>query len=65
MKPVALVGFMGTGKTTVGRSLAHAMGWEFIDADAEVSRMKDLSVKEIFARHGEEAFREPEKKFRN
>ena len=57
---VLLVGFMGSGKTTVGRLLAEALGWEFADLDAEVERAEGRSVAAIFAESGEARFREAE-----
>ncbi len=60
MRTLILTGFMGTGKTTVGRILARRYGMEFVDTDDEVERLSDCSVAELFARHGEAAFRELE-----
>ena len=57
---VVLTGFMGSGKTTVGRLLAEALGWEFLDLDREVERYFGLGVPAIFAQHGEQRFRELE-----
>lgn len=59
-RPVALVGFMGTGKTTVGRALARELGWAFVDVDSEISRRTGLSIPEVFSQHGEAAFRRME-----
>jgi shikimate kinase len=52
-----LVGFMGTGKTTVGRSLADVLGWSFFDLDGEIEKRDRRSIREIFAQSGEEHFR--------
>lgn len=60
-RPIALVGLMGAGKTTVGRRLAAALGMAFIDADEEIERAAGLSVPDIFARHGEAEFRRGER----
>ena len=60
MRPLILTGFMGTGKTTVGRLLARRFGLEFVDTDAEVERRAGCSVAELFARDGESRFRELE-----
>ncbi len=57
---VALVGFSGAGKTTVGRALAEAMGYEFADTDALVERRSGIAVAEIFRKRGESGFRESE-----
>ena len=59
-RPIALVGMMGAGKTTVGRRLAAALSLPFHDADAEIERAAGMSVSDLFARHGEEAFRRGE-----
>ena len=52
-----VVGFMGAGKTTVGRHLANRLGWNFFDTDAEIERAEDCVIAEIFARRGEAEFR--------
>lgn len=52
-----LVGFMGTGKTTIGRELARLMGRKFVDVDQEIEKKFAMPVSEIFAQHGESAFR--------
>jgi shikimate kinase len=54
---VALVGLMGSGKTTVGRRLAARLDRGFVDADAALVDIADRSIAEIFATDGEEAFR--------
>ena len=54
---IVLVGFMGAGKTTVGRELAALLGWDFIDLDERVEARAGRSVAEIFAKDGEAAFR--------
>lgn len=53
-----LVGFMGTGKTTIGRAVAHRLRFRFIDSDHEIERQQGRSIPEIFATAGEAAFRE-------
>ena len=55
--PLALVGYMGSGKTTVGRALAGELGWEFVDLDAAIAWRAGLSIPEIFAASGEPHFR--------
>ena len=57
---MAIVGYMGSGKTTVGRLLARDTGRGFVDLDAEVSAKAGLSIPEIFAEHGEDRFRDIE-----
>jgi shikimate dehydrogenase len=58
---IALVGFMGSGKTAIGRILSKMMGWDFVDTDAEVERLAGMTVPEIFARRGEPFFRQRER----
>ncbi|MFT3828519.1 MAG: shikimate kinase [Opitutaceae bacterium] len=58
-----LVGFMGTGKTTVGRGVAARLGFEFLDSDHEIERLHGRTVTEIFAQEGESAFRRYEREF--
>jgi len=55
-----LAGFMGSGKSTVGRLLAEEMGWEFVDLDEEIERAQNMTITEIFAQRGEGAFRQIE-----
>ncbi|MDW3215127.1 MAG: shikimate kinase [Ilumatobacteraceae bacterium] len=57
---VVLTGFMGTGKTTVGRALADRLGWEFVDTDRIIEE-RHGPINEIFAEHGEGAFRQFER----
>lgn len=54
---VVLVGFMASGKTTVGAALARRLGWRLIDIDAELVARDGRSVQEIFAAEGESGFR--------
>lgn len=58
---IALVGFMGAGKTTIGRQLARLMGREFADTDGLVETTTGMSVSAIFKRRGESGFRSLEK----
>ena len=58
---VVLVGFMGCGKTTVGRELATLLGWDLVDLDAEIEARAGRSVAAIFAEEGEAAFRARER----
>lgn len=57
---VHLVGFMGAGKSTVGRLLARALVWNFLDLDALVTRHAGASIPELFAAGGEAGFRRHE-----
>ena len=57
---VLLVGFMGTGKSTVGRRVARALRWRFVDLDGLIASEAGCSIPDIFAREGEEAFRQRE-----
>ena len=54
---VVLVGVMGTGKSTVGSGIAHALQCSFIDLDVQISKLTNCTVSEIFARGGEAEFR--------
>jgi len=58
-----LVGFMGTGKSTVGRAVAQRLGFQVLDSDHEIERVVGKSIPEIFASEGEAAFRAREKEF--
>lgn len=55
-----LIGYRGTGKTTVARQLALALGWDWVDADVEVELRAGRSIAAIFADSGEAAFRDLE-----
>jgi shikimate kinase len=58
--PVAIVGYMGSGKTTIGRVLARSLGWKFVDLDREISHRSRRTIPEIFETSGEEEFRDME-----
>jgi len=58
-----LVGFMGTGKSTVGRAVAHRLGFRLLDSDHEIERQQGRAIAEIFAQQGEPAFRNMEREF--
>lgn len=58
-----LLGFMGTGKSVLGRRLSARFGLKFLDSDAEIEKKNAMSVKDIFAKKGEPAFREMERDF--
>lgn len=62
MKNIVLVGFMGTGKTSVGKLLAKKLGWEFIDTDTIIEKKAGIRIKTIFKKFGEPYFREVESK---
>ena len=55
-----LVGFMGSGKSTIGRSLSEELGWCFFDIDQEIEQEQHCTIAQIFAERGEAAFRELE-----
>jgi shikimate kinase len=54
---VFLIGFMGCGKTTLGRKLASRLGYMFMDLDHILEAQEGITIAEYFARHGEDAFR--------
>src|ERR1017187_3526235 len=58
---IVLTEFMGSGKTTVGPLLAARLGWSFIDVDDVIEAEAGVIIAELFARHGEAAFRELER----
>ncbi|MBO4779997.1 MAG: AAA family ATPase [Selenomonadaceae bacterium] len=58
---VILTGFMGTGKTSLGKMLATKLGRPFVDIDKKIERAEHLSIPKIFERYGEEHFRELER----
>ena len=58
-----LVGFMGTGKTTVGRAVAQRLGFHLLDSDHEIERLQKKNIPEIFTQDGEPAFRALEHAF--
>lgn len=58
---VALVGFMGAGKTTVGQALAERLGWRFLDLDRLIEDREGRTVEQIFRESGEQVFRNLER----
>ena len=54
---VALIGFMGTGKTSVGRHVAELLGFEFLDTDELIQSRTNRTITDIFSKDGEPAFR--------
>jgi shikimate kinase len=59
-RSIVLIGMMGVGKSSIGRRLGTRLGIPFVDADAEIERAAGMSIADIFARHGEAAFRSGE-----
>ena len=59
---VILTGFMGTGKTSVGKRLAKRLGWRFVDVDSLIEASAGMSVPRIFAERGERVFRRLERR---
>jgi shikimate kinase len=57
LRRVLLVGFMGAGKSSVGRALARRLQWGFVDFDEAIERQAGVDVRQIFAKDGEERFR--------
>ena len=60
MKTIVLMGFMGAGKSTIGKSLAKTMNCEFIDTDAYIEKEQGRKISEIFEKDGEVVFRDME-----
>lgn len=56
-RTIALIGLMGVGKSSVGRRLAQRLGLEFADGDTEIETAAGMTVSDIFAKLGEDAFR--------
>jgi shikimate dehydrogenase len=57
---IALIGFMGTGKSAVGRLVSEKLKLPFIDVDSEIEKRNNVTIEEIFGKYGEEAFRKME-----
>ena len=57
---IVLTGFMGAGKTTIGRLLAQQLGWQFLDLDAHIEQRCGKSIADLFADQGEPHFRRAE-----
>lgn len=57
---IYFVGFMGSGKTTLGKKLAALLGWTFIDLDKEIEQKTGMTIPEIFSELGEAHFRKVE-----
>ncbi|HUG91030.1 MAG TPA: shikimate kinase [Planctomycetaceae bacterium] len=58
---ITLIGYRGSGKSTIAPLLAERLGWEWIDADAEIERRAGRTIREIFASQGEPTFRDLER----
>lgn len=61
-RTIVMVGLMGAGKSAIGKRLAQALGLGFIDADKEIEEAAGCTIPEIFARFGEPAFRDGERR---
>ncbi|MBR3477948.1 MAG: shikimate kinase [Bacteroidaceae bacterium] len=61
MMKIALIGYMGAGKTTLGKALARQMGLQFYDLDWWIEEKAGCTIAQIFAQQGEDAFREMER----
>jgi|GraSoiStandDraft_58_1057296.scaffolds.fasta_scaffold482628_1 shikimate kinase len=57
VRAIFLVGFMGSGKSSVGQELARRLRWDFLDLDAQIESRESLTIPEIFRNHGEPGFR--------
>jgi len=60
---IYLIGFMGVGKSAVGRALAQELGYRFVDSDACIETQEGCAINDIFKNQGEAAFRSMERKF--
>lgn len=60
MDNIILTGYMGCGKTTIGKNIAKRLGYTFVDTDEMIVEQQQRSINEIFAAEGEAAFREME-----
>lgn len=61
-RTIVLVGLMGAGKTSVGKRLANLLQVPFVDSDHEIEAAANMPISEIFARYGEQSFRDGEQK---
>ncbi|MCA0147635.1 shikimate kinase [Rossellomorea vietnamensis] len=65
MKPIFFIGFMGVGKTTIGKRLGDVLNLPVIDMDQYIERIEKKAIKDIFLQHGESYFRDLETKVLN
>lgn len=63
MENIILIGYMGSGKTTIGKNLAKQKNYRFVDTDEMIVEQQHRSINEIFAKDGEQAFRDMETAF--
>lgn len=61
-RAIVIIGMMGAGKSSIGRRLAQALDLGFVDSDDEIEKAANLTIPEIFERHGEAHFRDGERK---
>lgn len=61
MKNIVLVGFMGTGKTVVGKQIAHDLGMQFVSTDELIEKKANMPIDDIFSKKGESYFRQLER----
>lgn len=64
-KPIILLGFMGVGKTSIGKKLSKQLNWKFVDTDKLIEKKIGLPISEIFNQLGEDFFREQEREILN
>ena len=60
LKPIFLIGYMGSGKTTVGKDLCNFTGFYFVDMDKEIEQAESSSIRNLFIKYGEHEFRNKE-----
>lgn len=65
MKRVYMIGFMGVGKTTIGKALAKRIRWRFVDTDRLIENELGMTINNVFEKMGEQWFRKYEKKVLN
>lgn len=61
-RTIALIGLMGAGKTCIGKIIAKSLHLDFVDADQEIEKAAGMTIPDIFERHGEESFRDGERR---